>query len=198
MTDTHSRRPGSLALLLAVLAAVFAAGVTGLAVRGGSSTFKSTAIVSVDEPRQLASSGDGGVLEKLSRIRVKYLGLVPTDQLAAPVADRLGVPIGQVRGRLSATALPADLLLRLSCTGPDAPAARRCADALSASMIAFVAREQASNGIPPEQRLVMAVVQVARGAVRTGPHRGRTVGLALLVGALAAAVVLGVAARPRR
>jgi hypothetical protein len=64
-------------------------------------------------------------------------------------------------------------------------------------MVAFVAHEQSTNGIPLDQRLVMAPVQAAGPAVVTGPHRSRTIGAAGLVGALGAAVVLGVAARPR-
>jgi hypothetical protein len=193
----HARRPGPLALLLAALVAVLAAAATGLIVRGSSSTFTSTALVSIDEPRAVAAAGDGGVIDKLSRLRFKYSGLVPTDKLAAPVAGRLGVPIAQVRGRLSATVSITDLLLRLSCTEPDAPSARRCSDALAASMVAFVTHEQSSNGIPPDQRIVMAQVQAAGPAVVRGPHRSRTIGAAGIAGALGAAVVLGVAARPR-
>jgi hypothetical protein len=197
VTDTSVRRPGPLAFLLAALVAVLAAAAAGLIVRGSSSTFTSTALVSIDEPRAVAAAGDGGVIDKLSRIRFKYAGLVPTDKLAAPVAQQLGVPIEQVRGRLSASVHITDLLLRLSCVEPDAGSARRCSDALATSMVAFVAREQSTNGIPPDQRLVMAPVQAAGPAVATGPRRTRTVGAAGLAGALGAAVVLGVAARPR-
>jgi hypothetical protein len=198
VTDMPFRRPGPLLLLLTVVAAVLAAGLTGLAVRGGSTTYTATALVSVDEPRAVAAAGDGGVLDKLSRIRFKYVGLVPTDKLAVPVAERLSQPVDLVRGRLSASASPVDLLLRLSCTEPQARPARRCADALAASMVAFVTQEQASQGIPAAQQLVMAQVQAAGPPAATGPHRSRTAGLALLAGLLAAAVVLGVGARARR
>jgi hypothetical protein len=118
--------------------------------------------------------------------------------MAVPVATRLGVPVRQVRGRLSATAPLTDLLLHLSCEAGDRTKARRCADALATSMVAYVTREQATNGIPLGQRLVMAQVQSAADPVTTGPTRGRTLALAALAGILAAAVVLGVAARPRR
>ncbi len=138
------------------------------------------------------------MIDKLSRIRFKYSGLVATDALAAPVAAQLGLAVGDVRGRLSATVAPTDLLLRLNCSAPDDPAARRCADALAASVVAYVVDEQVSNGIPPAQRIVMAQVQAAGGAVVSGARRSRTVGIAALAGALAASVVLGFAARPRR
>lgn len=198
MTDPYPRRPGPLLLLLALVAAVLAGSVVGLAVRGGASTFTATALVSVDEPRAVAAAGDAGILEKLSRIRLRYTGLVPTDLLAAPVAARLGVPVGQVRGRLSATALPQDLLLRLACVEPDAAPARRCADALAASLVDLVAHEQQAGGIPADQQLVMTQVQPAGPPARTGPRRSRTAALALLGGLLAAGLVLAAGTRLRR
>lgn len=198
MTDPYPRRPGPLLILLALVAAVLVASVAGLAVRGGASTWTATALVSVDEPRAVAAAGDGGVLDKLSRVRLKYLGLVPTDLLAVPVAARLGVPVTQVRGRLSGAALPLDLLLRLSCSDSGPAPARRCADALAAAMVDFTAHEQQAQGIPADQRLVMTQVQQAGPASRTGPHRSRTAGIALLAGLLAAGTVLVVGTRLRR
>jgi hypothetical protein len=196
VTDTHPRRPGPLTFLLAALAAVLAAGVTGLAVRGGATTFTSTALLTIDQPQAVAAAGDGGVLDKLSKLRFKYVGLVPTDRLAEPVAARLKVPVGSVRGHLAAFIRPTDLLLRVSCSETTAEPARTCADALGASLVAYVVKEQ--TPIPPAQRIVMTQVQPAGFPARTGPHRSRSVGLAALAAALAAAVVLGVAARPRR
>ncbi|MGZ6791328.1 MAG: hypothetical protein ACXVGH_00115 [Mycobacteriales bacterium] len=195
MNDVRLRRPSTLALLVAVLAAVLAAGAAGVAAHRSPGSQTSTALLSLDEPRAVAAAGDAGVLEKLSRIRLKYLGLVGTDRLAVPVASVLGVPVSQVRGRLSATASPADLLLRVSCSGP---AARRCAQALATSLVAYVSSEQVTNGIPADQRLEAAVVQDAGPALAPASSRTRTLGLALVAGALAAAAVLAVAARPRR
>lgn len=189
------RRPGPLALLLAGIAAVLAAGVARAVVPSSSTGFTSTALVSLDTPRAIALARDGGILNKLSGVRLKYVGLVQTDVIAAPVAKQLGLPVDQVRGRLSALALPTDLLLRVSCTGADARAAQQCAQALSASLIDFITREQAGNSIPPILAIVASAVQPPGPGVATSSHPKRVLALALLVGALAAALVLGAAAR---
>lgn len=198
MTDSSVRRPGPLALLLATVLFVLVAGAAALAARGGATTYTSTALLSLDEPRAIAEAGDGGVLAKLSALRFKYAGLVGTDLLAGPVATALNVPIGELRGHLSAQGSPTDLLLRVSCSLPNATRATTCTNTLARSLVDYVVREQSTNGIPLAQRLVMTQVQGAVGSGSAGPHRSRSIGIGLLAGALAAAVVLGIAARPRR
>lgn len=193
MIDSYRRR--TVVVLLAALAALVAAGLGGLAAHDSPSAFRSTALVSVDEPQAVAASRDGGVLEKLSRVRLKYLGLVETDLIATPVASRLSVPVDQVRGRLSATALPADLLLRVTCTGGSQGQVRRCADALAGALVSYADQEQASYRIPDDQKIVLTQVQPAGAAGREQDDRRRTFAVAGLAGALAAAVVLAVAAR---
>ncbi|MCW2499564.1 MAG: hypothetical protein JWN87_1240 [Frankiales bacterium] len=191
------RRPGPLAVLVAVLVAVVVAGAAGVVAHSGPTTWTSTSIVAIDAPKDVAAARDSGVLEKLSRIRYKYAGLVGTDTIATPTAERLKVPAADVRGRLTATALLTDLLLRLSCTERDAAAARRCSDALSASVLDYIRREQVTAGIPAAQRLVVQSVEKAGPALKLGPSRSRTFGLAALAGLVALGSVLLVAARPR-
>ena len=198
MSDASPRRPSALALLLAVVAAVLAAGIGGLAAHRSAGTLRSTALVSVDEPKAVAASNDGGVLEKLSRVRLKYLGLIPTDRIAVPVATRLRTPVEQVRGRLSATVVPEDLLLRVTCTGPVAATTRACADALAQALVAYAVQDQVAYDIPLAQRIVLTQVQPAGPASRPRTGRGRTLGISLLAGALAAAAVLALAMRQRR
>lgn len=197
MIEPRRTRPSPLVLLVAAVAAVLVAGLGGVAAHRSSGPLQSTALVSLDEPRGVAAAQNGGVLEKLSRIRLKYLGLVPTDRLALPVADVLSVPVSQVRGHLSATALPSDLLLRLTCTGSDATRTRRCADALASALVSYVEHEQASYAIPMEQRLVLTQVQSAGPGFRPDRGLARPLGVAVLGGGLAAAVVLGAATRRR-
>ncbi len=192
------RRPGPLSLLLALVAAVLAAGIVGLSVRGGNGTFSSSSLVTIDAPRAVAAAGDNGILQKLSGLRFKYAGLVPTDLLAVPVADRLKVPVEQVRGRLSASLQATDLLMRLTCRGTELAKTRTCAGALAQSLVDYVAKEQADNAIPVAQRIVVTQVQQPVFSIRVGANRSRTIGLASLAAVLAAAVVLGAAARPRR
>ena len=199
------RRPGPLAVLLALIAAVLTAAVTSVVVPTTNRGYVSTALVSLDAPREIALARDNGILSKVSGVRYKYTGLVQTDVIAAPVAQELGVPIQQVRGRLSAVASPADLLMRLSCTGSDAQQSKRCANALSTAMVGYVTHEQTTNGIPLILQLTAAPVASAGPGLATGTRSRRVLAISLLVGALSAALVLGVAAqggapaaRPRR
>lgn len=195
---TLPRRPGPLAMLLALIVAVLAAALTSLVVPTTKAGFTSTALVSLDEPKAVALARDGAILDKISKVRFKYTGLVGTDALAAPVAQRLHLNVEQVRGRLGASALPTDLLLRLSCSGKTAAEARRCANALSASMVAYLAEEQTGYAIPPELQLIAKPVQPAGPGVQPAPRKKRVLALSLFVGALAGALVLALSARPRR
>lgn len=198
MTSALARRPGPLALLLALIAAVIAAGLASLVVPDTKGAFTSTALVSLDEPKAVALARDGAILDKISRVRFKYAGLVGTDAIAGPVAKKLRIPVEQVRGRLVAAAFSTDLLLRLTCSGATSAESGRCANALALSVIEYVAAEQQANGIPPALQLVATSVQSAGPGTQGATHRKRVLGISLLVGILAAAVVLGAAARPRR
>ena len=191
------RRPSPLVLLLAIVIGVLVAGLGGIAAHRTSGPFASTSLVAIDEPQAVAESRDGGVLEKLSRVRLKYTGLVPTDRIAVPVAVRLAVPVASVRGHLSALALPNDLLLRLTCTGSDPARTRTCAEALSTVLVSYVDTEQKTAGIPPAQRLVLSQVQAASPASRPSRGTARSLGIAALAGLLAAAAVVAVGSRQR-
>lgn len=197
MSDASRRRPSPLALLLAAVAATLVAGLAGVAVHNNRGDLTSTALLSIDEPQAVARSTDGGVIEKLSRVRLKYVGLVPTDRIAAPVAEVLKVPVAQVRDRLSARALPTDLLVRVTCTGKVAGTTRTCADALASTVISYADQEQARYQIPEAQRVIFTQVQPAGEAERAATGPGKTFGAALLAGGLAAALVLSLTARQR-
>lgn len=198
MTTARVQRPGPLSVLLALIVAVLAAGVTSLVVPESRSAYTSTALVSFDDPKAVALARDGAILDKLSRVRFKYAGLVGTDVIAAPVAERLHLPVTEVRGRLGAVVLSTDLLLRLTCAGGTSAEAGRCANALAEAVVTYVANEQAANGITDPLRLVATPVQPAGPGVAAGTHRKRVLALSGLVGVLTAALVLGLAMRPRR
>ncbi|MCW2544963.1 MAG: hypothetical protein JWM40_2515 [Frankiales bacterium] len=198
MTSALPRRPGPLALLLALIAAVLAAAFASLLVPDTRAGFTSVALVSLDEPKAVALARDGAILDKISRVRFKYAGLVGTDAIAGPVASKLHVPVAEVRGRLGAAAFSTDLLLRLSCSGKTSAEAARCANALAASVVDYVANEQTANGIPDAIQLVATSVQPAGPGAAAATHKKRVLGISLIVGVVAGAVVLGAAARPRR
>ena len=177
------RRLPPLVLLLAALGFVLGAALSGLVARSAAPTWQSTAILDIDQPRVVAAATDPAVLDKLSRLRFKYVGLVGTDRVAGPVAQALDEDVAEVRPRLSAVAVPQDLLIRALGTGSTAGEARRTADALAEALVQLVAKEQADDGIPPPQRVEVRLVDVAAGAEQIGPSRAST-GLATLLGGL--------------
>ncbi len=195
---TTLRRLGPLVLILAALAVVAGAAAAGLAARGAAPTWQSTAILDIDQPRVVAAATDPAVLDKLSRLRFKYVGLVGTDRVAVPVATALGEDVGVVRSRISAVARPEDLLIRVVGTAPTAPEAKRTAAALSTGLVQLVAKEQRDDGIPPAEQVEVSLVDVAAPAQQIGPARA-AIGLVSLVGgALAGGLVLAVGSLRRR
>lgn len=192
------RRLGPLALLVAAIAFLVGGAAGGLLARGAAPTWQSTAVLDIDQPRVVAAATDPAVLDKLSRLRFKYVGLVGTDRVAAPVAKALGEDVAEVRDRLSATAVPQDLLIRVLGTGDSEEQATRTADTLAKAVVALVVREQADDGIPAPQRVQVQLVDVAAPAVQVGPGPGPVVLASLLGGLLAAAVALAVLAARRR
>jgi hypothetical protein len=187
-----------MALLMALMAAVLAAGITSLLVPTTHTGFTSVALVALDEPKAVALAKDGLILDKISKVRYKYAGLVGTDAIANPVATRLRVPIDKVRGRLGASAFSTDLLLRLSCSGATSAEARRCTNALAEAVVQYIRDEQQANGIPAALALTATTVQPATRGFEAAPRRNRVRLLSVLVGAMAGGVVLAFAARPRR
>lgn len=192
------RRLPPRALLIAAIAFVVGAALAGLVARSAAPTWQSTAVLDIDQPRVVAAATDSAVLDKLSRLRFKYTGLVGTDRVAVPVATALGEDVEQVRPRLSATAVPQDLLIRVSGTGETPEQAGRTADALATTLVALVTSEQEDDGVPAQERVQVQVVDVAAPAVQVGPGRARTAAVSLLGGLLALGVALAVQATRRR
>lgn len=187
MTPSRLKQPALLALVTAVLVT---AGVLA-AMLSATPVYTSTAVLAIDQPGALAASDDAGVIEKLSRLRFTYVGLVQTDRIAAPVAERLGEPLPEVRGRLTADAELQNLLIRVTGTDDTAAGARRTATALAEVLIAQVAAEQRALAAPAPMQVSLTTVRPALGAEQVAPSRTRSLAVALLLGLLSGAAVGG-------
>lgn len=185
MTPDRLRQP----VLLAVVTAVLVTAAVLAAMLSATPVHSSTAVLAIDQPGALAASDDAGVIEKLSRLRFKYVGLVETDRVATPVAERLKEPLEDVRGRLSAEAELQDLLVRVSGTDDTAAGAKRTATALAEALIAQVAAEQKALAAPESLKVSFAMVRPAIDSEQLAPSRARALAVALLLGLLAGAVV---------
>lgn len=186
-----------LVLSMLVLAAVAAGGY--LAATSAEDRFESRAVLLMDQPRAIAATDGGAVIAKLSQLRLKYTGLVGTQELAERIADEAGTTADAVLGRVTATAAPDSLLVVVTARGDDRDETVALAEAASAALSGYVIDEHEREGIAPEDRFVLREVSPARGAAVDNSTRTNTLlvvaGLAA-VGFVAAPAVYG--ARRRR
>jgi capsular polysaccharide biosynthesis protein len=161
-------------------------------------TYLATSAVLLDEPEAVAISKDAGVIDKLSRLRFKYSGILRSDDIVNPVAERLHLPPGVVAGSIGSTGDTGSLLLFVGARSTSRTQAVALANALAEQLRTYVAKEQTANKIPALLKLELKIVSPARGAAQLTPTKrqkqvaGAGVALATL------AVVLGVADIARR
>jgi hypothetical protein len=151
-----------------------------MAVGGRQETYESRAVLAIDQPLAIAASDSGGIVEKLGRLRGKYAGLVRTNVIAEPVAERTGQPLATVRGDLSAYADDTSLLLAVAAHSTNPAMARTLAAAAAEEIVGYADAEQQRYSIPKAQRFVFEVVVPAGSARSVTPERSRQ----LRVGAL--------------
>lgn len=176
-------------LLVALVAAVLVAAIVASVVGSRGERFGSQAILSIDQPTAVATSATPGVIDKLSKLRGKYVGLVRTNVIAGPVAKKLDLPIGRVRGALSASADPASLLLAVRAQDRDPAVAAKIAAAAAAQVRAYTAAEQSGLGIDAAQQYSFTLVVPAGGAAKIAPTRSRELQAGVLAGLLVGAAV---------
>ncbi len=167
--------------------ALVVAGVAALIVWLRPDVYQSTAVLSIDQPRAIAASADAGVIDKLSRLRLKYAGLVSTEAFAAPVAAHFGTSSADVSRELFAKPVGDSLLLQVGAQAPDKSSARQLAGAAAEALVEYVHHEETSNHIPGGERFSFSLVSAAEDGQHISPS-GKSIAGA---GALAGVVALG-------
>ena len=184
-------------VLLSVLAGLIVGALSVVVVGNRPVTYQSRALVLVDQPGTLAAGADGGVIDKLSRLRAKYAGLVITDRIAVPVARDLGIPVADVRGHLVAVPIENTTLVAILASDPDRERARPLAQAAAQQLVDDTVAEQVRFTVPEDARIVVSIVTRAQQPERLGASVGRLVGLGIVSGGLAA-VLVGIVLAARR
>ena len=182
-----------LTLFIALALVVVAGGVGYGLAAGRQATYVAYASTLLDQPDAIAASQDAGVVDKLSRLRLKYAGLVHSDAVQAQAAITVDATRDDVQGRAIARLDPNSLLLQIGAAEPTQAKAVKLANALASALAGYVDREQAGARIAPTDRVTLEVVQPARSAVKALPTT-RTkltsaVGTALVAFVLVAAVL---------
>lgn len=169
----RGRRTAVITTVAAVVVGALAALVAGVAVDSAAPTYRSQALLTIDQPGAIAASPNDGVIAKLSRLRTKYTGLVRTEVFAQPVADRTGLSVGTLIGATSAAADPSSLLVLLRAQAHDPSLAQTIARAMSEHLVDYVDQEQVANHIPRAERVSFTVVTPAQSAAKISPSRQR-------------------------
>lgn len=181
-----------------VVVAVLGGAVGDLVVEQRPAVYAAQSAVTLDQPLTISQSQDAGVVDKLSRLRLKYAGELRSDPVVEAVATSTQQSVGTVRGALFTGQDPDSLILFIGARGSSPNVAQSLANAYAQQLQRFVQHEQTTNAIAPRDRLSLDILVPARYAAHVSPTRRQR-----LVGAGGAAVVagllvLGLAALPRR
>lgn len=163
IVEALGRRSSAAAVVAALLAAVLGFGFTGT----WGHSYQASAATLLDQPTVLAASKDAGVVDKLSRLRLKYAGILRSDAVVTPVAAKLGLPAGTVSGSMVTGNDPTSLLLFIGARSSTPEGAVALANALAQELAAYVRKEQLV--LNPRDRLALTVVAPARGGVQLLP-----------------------------
>lgn len=179
-------------MVVSLVAGIIAGVAAAVIVLTGAATYRATAVVQVDQPAQVLRGGSDTIV-KLAGLRLKYAPLVGTDAILNPVATTLGVPIGSLRGRVSAGVPPQSLLIMVDARTANRSDAIRFANAAADELGRYANNEQDELGVPRVERYVLTTIDPARGTHRVSPTRARIIGYAVTVGVLVALIAHGAA-----
>lgn len=155
--------------VLALCAASLVAAVSAGLVLRGSVVYEARTVLLIDSPLSLATAGDDGTIVKLERLRSKYATLAGTEEMADPVAAKVGLRPGQVITSTDVVPPPATLTLVVVARADKRTAAVDLSTAMSEQIIDYVAAEHVANNVPPQDRFLFRSVQPARFAAKITP-----------------------------
>lgn len=186
-TTDRPARGFPVALSLVVLLVALAAGVGAAAVlESRPAVYHSQAVLLMDQEPALTASGDEGLLNKLTRLRIKYVDLVGTTVFSDGLAPTLDLPSARLHAALGASAPLSSLLLTVTADDHDATGARRIAQGAAEQLRDQLSAQQGANGVKPDEQVTFTIVSPATSGTKTAPSHRR----ALLVGGVVLAAVL--------
>jgi capsular polysaccharide biosynthesis protein len=154
-------------------------------------TYSSTSKLLINQPQALSLSDTDGVVLKLSRLRLKYVGLVGTPVIDNPVAAQLHRSPAQLGGLLDAIAPTQNLNINIIGISANPHNAQQLAQAAAQQLAAYATREQIADRIPANQRFVLTIIAPASSPTRAAGSSTRALFVGCGAGVLAAAAVAG-------
>jgi len=181
--DALRKSPG-VALRIGILAAVVLGVVGAFAELSGPTTYTSTAVMLINTPLKLATSGNDGELINLEALRVKYSALINTSAIAGPVSRELGVPMSSVLTSVTGLVPLESLLMDVQATWSTPREATRLAAATAREVTAYVAYEDVTYHIPKKDRFSFTTIDPASAAIASKPSAAHAavaaIGLAIV------------------
>jgi capsular polysaccharide biosynthesis protein len=178
-------------LLLAAVVGIAVGVISSSLTSTRASTYSSTAKLLINQPKALSLADSDGVVLKLSRLRLKYIGLVGTPVIGNPVAASLHRSPAQLGGFLDAIAPTQNLNINVIGISANPQTAQKLAQAGAQQLAAYATREQVTDAIPAGERFILTMIAPADTAARAAGSHTRALFVGVGAGALAAAAVAG-------
>lgn len=194
------RTPSLVNVTVAVLFAVFAAAAAAAFTMSQQPFFQSQATVLIDHP-DVATVPNVGPILRLNALRSTYAALVPTEQIAIPVAEELGVDPGFVVANVDVGINADSLVMYPTARAGGRREARVLAEQLTERLVEYVAEEQRTSGIAAADRVRLIIVDPPRPGFQIEPTSTDAVSSAALAGAVGMTLgyaTLQLATAPRR
>jgi capsular polysaccharide biosynthesis protein len=190
--------PDLAALVMAAVLALVVAAAAALLVSHRPAQYVATSATLLDQPIAIALSQDAGTVDKLSRLRFKYAGILHSDAVLDRVSRDVNVSHDDLVNGLFTRGDPESLLLFISAENSNKAKAVQTANALSTELAGYIDREQLGAKIAARDRISLKVVAPARKAARILPSRRAQLTAALGAAIATFALVLAIAELQRR
>jgi capsular polysaccharide biosynthesis protein len=178
--------------VLLVVGALGGAGLTVALLASTTPSYEATATVLIDQPLSLSGEQGFNAAQKLVNLMPTYAEFATSDGVLNAARTRVGldVDLDEIRRRVDATAVPAQLIIRIRATDANsAKAASDLADAVGQAFATNLQQLQKDGGVT-EQFLYKVVRIVAPEGHRPSRNEGRSVVLAAGLGVI---IMAGVA-----
>jgi capsular polysaccharide biosynthesis protein len=182
-----------LVTLAAVIAFLVFGGVGAAVVKSRTVAYRSDSVLTINQPKLIASSRDAGPIQKLVDLRTQYAELLTTSVVTKPIADQVGMTAAQVASQVTAIAQPNSLLIVVQADAASRSKAIALSRASSTALITYADDSQAQARVPADERVVLAVATPATTAQRLTRSVRTAATVGVFLGAVAAALTALVA-----
>lgn len=192
-----SQRKGASLAAVAIIVGLLVGFLAASLVSARTPIYSSKAVLLMDQPGAISLSDGDGVILKLSRLRLKYAGLVGTQTINASVGIALHEPAAGLAGLVTASAPGSNLNIDIvSATAKKADAVT-LASSTATTLQHYINAEQLRAKVAPNLRLQLTLIQPATAVAASGKgdHRQAVVGIAAAVLAAAAVAAAGLLRR---